>query len=213
MVASVNPQDKWIATGAAAVPFVVVLVGLRLLQLPTAIRLPLALLGVAAVLVIGIGLHSLLLRRRQTYTLHLALLAFAAYSGFLLMDTLVYAALARVEAGELQAAHRDSVRASLEVWIVILDILKGFTNALATFFFSLNMIGYSRLGTALGWGGILLAVVQLGHKLVSFPTHPPFLPGMIGGMLWLIGVAVLMARGVFPGPVGNRSLPSREHVG
>lgn len=199
MVMSVGPQDKWVAAGAAAIPFAIVLVALRLLHLPTAIRLPLALLGVVAVLVFGVGLYSLLRRRRQTYTLQFAVLAFVGYTGFLLMDTLVHAALARVELGQLQPAHRDSVRASLEVWIVILDILKGFTNALATFLFSVNMIGYSRLATALGWGGALLAAVQLGHKLAFFPAHPLFLPGMVGGLLWVLGVAFFMARSVFRG--------------
>jgi hypothetical protein len=195
-----DPQDRWVAMGAAAIPFVVALVALqRLVHLPTAIRLPLALLGVGALLVFGVGLYSLLRRRRQTTTLQVAVLAFGGYSAFLLVDTLVYAAIARVELGQLQPAHRDSVLASLEVWIVILDILKGFTNALATFLFSVNMIGYSRLGSALGWAGILIAFVQLSHKLASFPAHPPFLPGMIAGLLWVLGVAFFMARSLARG--------------
>jgi hypothetical protein len=199
VVAKIESHDKWVAAGAAAIPFVVGLVALRLLHVPTAIRLPLALLGVLALLLFGVGLYSLLRRRRQAHTLQLAVVAFVGYTGFLLVDTLVYAALARVELGQLQPANRDAVRASLEVWIVILDILKGFTNALATFLFSLNMIGYSRLGTALGWGGVLLAVVQLSQKIASFPAHPPFLPGMIAGLLWLLAVAFFMARSVYRG--------------
>lgn len=136
MVVSMDPQDRWVAVGAAAIPFMVALQAfLGLGHPPTALRLPLVLLGVGALPVFGVGLYSLLRRRQQTTTLHLAVLALGGYTAFLLMDTLVYAAIARVELGQLQPAHRDSVRASLEVWIVILDILKGFTRALATFLF------------------------------------------------------------------------------
>jgi hypothetical protein len=52
-----DPQDRWVAAGAAAIPFVVALVVPRLVHLPTAIRLPLTLLEVGALLVFGVGLY------------------------------------------------------------------------------------------------------------------------------------------------------------
>jgi hypothetical protein len=194
MVELSGTPRRWVVAGAAAVPAIVAIAALRLVPLAPPLRLTLSLFGTLGTFLFGAGLFFLLRARNNTMTVQLAAAVIGAYTAFLLTDTVLHAAITRVELGQL--GTRDLVLPGLEVWIIILDMIKGFLNPLATFLFSLNLLAFSRLGLVLGVAGLLISVAQFGIKVTYFPQHLILVPLFVAGLVWSLGVAFLMARAV-----------------